>query len=181
MKKIALFGSANPTDDSHYQQQVTALGKLLAPLSCDIYLGATSGLVGDFIAGVKHYENKQCQLNLVVYGDRRYLDTADVDVVSVKPCYFTRLSVLTDCDVYIVLDGQLGTMAETLVSWNQLQARMAFERKIIVLGHKERKKLAFLLDEFIFSKQAYRDFLYFADDATGAYQQVTQVLGVNGK
>lgn len=171
-KKIALFGSANPSDNQHYQSEIEKLGRLLAPHDCDIYLGATTGLVGEFIAGVQSNDDKQCSLQLVVYGDRRYLDTNSVDYVTVKPCYFTRLSVLTDCDVYIVLDGQLGTMAETLVSWNQLQARRAFERQIIVFGDNERKKLQFLLEEFIFSKQAYRDFLVFTDDA----EQVNSAL-----
>lgn len=175
-KKIALFGSANPSDDQHYQSQIEKLGQLLAPLDCDIYLGATTGLVGQFINGVQSNDDKQCSLKLVVYGDRRYLDTSAVDEVTVKPCYFTRLSVLTDCDVYIVLDGQLGTMAETLVSWNQLQARRAFERKIIVYGQNERKKLQFLVEEFIFSKQEYRDFLVFADDAQAVNTALQQVL-----
>ena len=175
-KKIAFFGSANPSEDKYYQAQVKTLGKLLAPLGCEIYLGATSGLVGEFIAGVESHLDKQCILQLVVYGDRRYLDTSAVDNVTVKPCYFTRLSVLTDCDVYIVLDGQLGTMVETLVSWNQLQARRAYERKIIVFGEQERKKLKFLVEEFVFSRQAYRDFLVFCDDAEQVYAELVKVL-----
>ena len=52
-----------------------------------------------------------------------------------------------------------------MVTWNQLQAKMAFERKIIVYGEAERHKLEFLLNEFIFSKQAYRELVEFADDA----------------
>lgn len=175
-KKIAFFGSANSSEDQFYQNQVKQLGELLAPLDCEIYLGATTGLVGEFIAGVESNSDKRCTLQLVVYGDRRYMDTSAVDNVTVKPCYFTRLSVLTDCDVYIVLDGQLGTMVETLVSWNQLQARRAYERKIIVFGEQERKKLQFLLEEFVFSRQAYRDFLVFCDDAEQVHTELVEVL-----
>lgn len=163
--KIAVFGSANHVSDLDYQQQVKQLGTYLSIQDCDLVLGATTGLIGEFIAGVKAAPHKACQLQLVIYGDRRYLATDEVDQVMVKPCYFSRLQVLTDCDRYIVLDGQLGTLAEVLVSWNQLQATRAFERKIIVFGTEQTKKLQFLRDELIFSTPAYRDFIDFAQSA----------------
>ena len=63
-------------------------------------------------------------------------------------------------------------MAETMVTWNQLQAKMAFERKIIVYGEAERDKLEFLLQQFVFSKTAYRELVSFADTP----QQVSHAL-----
>lgn len=176
-KRIAIFGSANLTGSSEYQDSIEVLGDELAQQDVDIYVGSTTGLIGRFLRGA-HREHKNSHIRLVAYGDQRYMNTDDVDELLLKGCYFSRLSVLTSCDLFIVLDGQLGTMAEIMVTWNQLQAKMDFTKKIIIFGQSESHKIHFLLDEFTFSKQAYRDLVYFADSVDDILSAIDAIWSV---
>ncbi|MFT4928584.1 MAG: putative Rossmann-fold nucleotide-binding protein [Phenylobacterium sp.] len=181
---ISIFGSANLSGSVDYHQQINQLGRTLASLEVDIQLGSTTGLLDCFLQGAHSWRNAQTwrtshswkeaqdpnnklkqssTINLVMYGDSRYTTTEYIDQLITKPCYFTRLSLLCDADIFIVLDGQLGTMAETIVSWNQLQANQDFDKKIIIFGQQESRKLHFLLESFTFSKPAYQQLVYFAD------------------
>jgi predicted Rossmann-fold nucleotide-binding protein len=148
---VAIFGSANVTGPAEYQAQIEALGGELATKDIDIFVGSTTGLIGRFLQGV-HKAQKVSHVKLVAYGDQRYMSINDIDELILKDCYFSRLSFLCECEVFIVLDGQLGTMAETMVTWNRLQANKEFNRKIIIFGDVESTKIKFLLDNFIFSK-----------------------------
>lgn len=172
---VAIFGSANLTGPGEYQAQIEALGGELATKDIDIFVGATTGLIGRFLQGV-HKAQKVCHVNLVAYGDQRYMSINDIDELILKDCYFSRLSVLCECEVFIVLDGQLGTMAETMVTWNRLQANKEFNRKIIIFGDVESSKIKFLLDNFVFSKQAYRELVYFGKDVEDVVEMTASML-----
>ena len=172
---VAIFGSANITGTNLYQAQIEALGRELTKQDIDIFVGSTTGLIGRFLQGVYNAE-KVSHINLVAYGDQRYMSDSHIDNLILKECYFTRLSVLCECEVFIVLDGQLGTMAETMVTWNRLQANKEFDRKIIIFGDIESIKIKFLLDNFVFSKQAYRELVYFAKTVEDVMNMTDKIL-----
>ncbi|NQZ08380.1 MAG: hypothetical protein HRT35_14585 [Algicola sp.] len=175
---VAIFGSANVTGTNDYQAQIEALGGELAKKDLDIFVGSTTGLIGRFLEGV-HKAQKVSIVNLVAYGDQRYMSDQHIDNLILKECYFTRLSVLCECEVFIVLDGQLGTMAETMVTWNRLQANKEFDRKIIIFGDIESIKIKFLLNNFVFSKQAYRELVYFAKDVEEVMKMTDKMLALH--
>lgn len=167
--RVAVFGSANLTGQPAYHAQITELGRQLANHRLDIYIGSTTGLINCFLNGLTDGKssaenNVNSNTHLVVYGDQRYTSMDNIDTLIHQDDYFSRLSLLCEADIFIVLDGQLGTMAETIVCWNRLQANMDFNRKIIIFGEQEKTKIEFLLDAFVFSKTAYRELVCFADN-----------------
>ena len=173
---LAVFGSANLCGSTAYRQQITGLGRLLAALDIHLLVGSTTGLLDCLLDGVAQAQGS-IPVSLVAYGDRRYMSVDKVDELIHKDCYFSRLNTLCDADGFVVLDGQLGTMAETMVCWNRLQAARDYRRKLVVFGEQEQRKLAFLQQQFTFSRPEYRQMVCFADSPESVVTQLAPMLG----
>ena len=169
---LSVFGSANPAFDASYTDAVNVLGSQLADLPLDIQMGATSGLMGEFVRGIHQQQQRQAHTCLVVYDDKRYLSDVVTDELCIKDSYFSRLERLCGADVFLVFDGQLGTMAETMVVWNRLQATREFRSKIMVFGHHEQQKIGFLRDRLVFSRPEYRQFIHLVDSGDAVIAQI---------
>jgi len=143
MFRISIFGSSGNSSSADYSRQLIDLGASLSCYRIEIIVGSTTGVVGEVLEGINNGP-KNCKITLVSYGDLRYIDFRKLDQIIQKDDYFSRLRVLCDSDLFITLDGHLGTMAETVVTWNVLQSNMDLRRKILIFGKNEEHKISLL-------------------------------------
>lgn len=162
---ISIFGSSGHPDDVDYYHQLVKLGVFLSDHNIEINVGSTTGVVGAVLEGVNKGCNN-CNVRLISYGDQRYIDGGDYDKLVVKDDYFSRLKLLCESDVFIILDGHLGTMAETMVAWNLMQSQKEFDKKILVFGKNEEKKIRYLSNELSFSNKEYLNVIEVASNVS---------------
>ncbi|MFB3788194.1 MAG: LOG family protein [bacterium] len=137
-KTIAVYGSSGITQDSPAAEQAARAGRLLAAARFKIcnggYMGAMEACsrgaqeAGGMVIGVTCDEFQNRMPNPFLTEEVRTPDLPE------------RISTLMRmADAYVILDGNIGTLAELFLAWNVVA--MGWRKPILVVGEKLKNAL----------------------------------------
>jgi uncharacterized protein (TIGR00730 family) len=136
MKTITVFGGSSPISGSKAYQEAQRLGYLLAKEGYAVQTGGYIGTMEAVSQGAAeaggHIIGVTCD---EIEGWRPVAPNKWVVEEKRCPSLRTRIYVLIDeCDAAIALPGGIGTMAEIMLTWAQLQINPEDHRPLIVIG-----------------------------------------------
>lgn len=135
IRTVAVFGSSTLSPDSEAAGQAERLGEMLAAAGLSIACGGYGGAMEAVCRGAAKVEGKAVGVTCDVFAHREpneYL-TREVPTTDL----LTRITTLMRmANIYIVLDGGIGTLAELFLAWNLLVT--GADKPLIVVGDRLR-------------------------------------------
>lgn len=137
-KTVAVYGSSAITQDSVEAQNAERLGKRLAEAKLQICNGGYRGAMEASSRGAKQAGGQIAGVVCSAFSGRNpnpYL-TEMIETDS----FLDRIATLMRlADAYVVLDGNIGTMAELFLAWNL--AAVGGRKPVIVVGEEMKQAI----------------------------------------
>ncbi|MBN2327760.1 MAG: LOG family protein [Candidatus Omnitrophica bacterium] len=163
-KTVAVYGSSAISQNGAAAQNAERLGRLLAEAKMKICNGGYMGAMEACSRGAREAGGQVVGVICAAFSKRRpnphlteIIDTRDL------PERITTLMRLADA--YIVLDGNIGTMAELFLAWNV--AATGWDKPVLVVGDS-MKKAVFELQAHTEISEKQLAMLTFVDDVDRA-------------
>jgi len=143
--RVTIFGSSRLRRGSHWYNQVRRLATELSALGCDIVTGAGPGLMEAANEGVRLGDPKRRtrSFGLAIDLESEPGPNPFVEKLYQHRTFFSRLHhfVLLS-SAFVVVPGGIGTTLETMLIWQLLQVRHAFDTPLVLIGPMWRDLVA---------------------------------------
>jgi hypothetical protein len=179
MKRIAIFGGANPLPGQPAYQQAHRLGELLGKAGYTVMTGGYIGTMeavsrgaaeaGAYVIGVTCVEIENYRP-----GGANPWVKEEIRTQAMRDRIFTMMST---CDAALALPGGIGTLAEIALTWNYLAINAISPCPLILIGQGWQDTLhAFFhaLGEYV--PEHGRGWLSFVPDVDSAAGRLTELL-----
>ena len=136
--RIAVFGSSSITQDSKAAQQAETLGRFLAQAEFTVCNGGYMGAMEACSRGAFQAGGRVIGVTCAQFADRKpnpYL-SEEIQTADLPERLITLVRL---ADAFVVLDGNIGTLAECFLAWNLLA--MGEKRPLLVVGEAMRQAL----------------------------------------
>jgi uncharacterized protein (TIGR00730 family) len=130
-KTIAVYGSSAISQNSHEAQQAEQLGKLLAQAQFKICNGGYTGVMEACSRGA-HSANGQITGVICAAFAKRSPNPYLTETINTNDLLERITALMRLADAYIVLDGNIGTMAELMLSWNLVAT--GWDKPVLIVG-----------------------------------------------
>ncbi len=137
-RTVAVFGGSAVRADAPLAEEARELGRLLAAAGYRVCNGGYTGVMEAVSQGAQAAGGEVLGVTCAAFSERRpnpYL-TGEIQAPDLLERIATLMRV---ADAYIVLDGNIGTLAELFLSWNL--AATGGAKPIVVVGKKLRLAL----------------------------------------
>ncbi len=137
-KTVAVFGSSAINQDSDAALEAERLGRLLAEANLKICNGGYMGVMEACSRGARGANG---QITGVVCSafSRRQPNPYLTGIVEARDLPDRIATLMRMADAYIVLDGNIGTLAELFVAWNVVAT--GWNRPVLVVGEGLKQAL----------------------------------------
>jgi uncharacterized protein (TIGR00725 family) len=169
MSVTVFFGSGSICENDSTYKEAMLLGQEVASLGLDLATGGYGGVMEAALRGAAGYNVKRIGVTCNFFKDK-YPNEFLSDEIKTKN-YFERLEILIDIgDIFIVLEGESGTLLEVAAVIALLERKIIFDRQIILIGAKWKQ----IIEVFDFAH--YNSNIFVADniiEATSIIKNLT--------
>jgi uncharacterized protein (TIGR00730 family) len=173
--RVTVFGGSQPKPNDPAYQEALELGRMLGSCGHMVFTGGYIGMMeavsrganecGGHVVGVTCDEIESWRPvtpNRWVQEEMRY------------PTLRQRMyALIENCDAAMALPGGIGTLAEIVVMWTQLQTRATQPRPLILIGQGWRDTVDQLFSsQGLYIAEKDREWLMFAPDVHAAVQML---------
>ena len=138
VKTIAVYGSSGISQESESAQRACRLGRLLAENGFRICNGGYTGVMEACSRGAREaggHVTGVCCDTFITRSPNPYL----TEIIQTRDLLERITTLMRLSDAYIVLDGNIGTLAELFLAWNLIA--IGWTRPLIVVGADMRNAL----------------------------------------
>lgn len=141
---VAVFGGSGVPQESQAAKEARRLGRLLAEAGYRVSNGGYMGVMEACSRGAREAGGYVIGVTCAQFADRKPNPHLDEEIC--EPDLTARIATLMRIsDAYIVLDGQIGTLAELFLAWNLIH--MGWKKPLIVVGASMRRVLDTLAEQ----------------------------------
>ena len=178
-KRISVFGSSLPQPGEPAYEQARKLGRYLAEAGFEVINGGYAGTMEAVSRGAAeaggHVIGITCEeIEAWRPGKANHWVKEEWRV----PTLHDRLhAIVTQCDAAIALPGGIGTLAEIVVMWSQMQTQAIPARPLVLIGSGWRTTFdALFTSQGDYIRPPFRALLSFAPDVARGFQHIQRAV-----
>ena len=182
IKRVSVFGSANPKPDTEAYQEAYQLGKLLGAAGLTVLTGGYAGTMEAVSRGASEQGGHIIGVTSDAIESYRPIKP-NAWVAEEWRCATLqeRLDKLVaNCDAAFALPGGVGTLLEICLTWNQLVIHSITPKPLILIGtgwHKIMETFFNELGEYVAMEN--REYIAFAPDPESAFTLLGSFLNLS--
>ncbi len=184
MRRVTVFGGAQPRPGDEAYQQALRLGALLGSAGYTVLTGGYIGTMEAVSRGAAenggHVIGVTCE-EIEAWRPLRANPWVQEEI-HFKTLRQRLFALIENCDAAVVMPGGVGTLAELAEMWSHLQTGSIPPRPLILVGVRWRN----VLDQFfnslgLFVPEKYRQLLSFAENVDQAFGMLQSWNGTSAK
>lgn len=160
-KTVAVFGSSAINQDSDAALEAERLGRRLAEAKLKICNGGYMGVMEACSRGARQANGRIAGVVCSAFS-RRQPNPYLTEIVETRDLPDRIATLMRMADAYIVLDGNIGTLAELFVAWNV--AAIGWNKPVLVVG-EDMKQALYGLQPFTEIREEQLELLTFVKNA----------------
>lgn len=143
LPRVAVFGSSKAGADSVPAGLAEALGRELARAGYAVLTGGYGGVMEAASKGAHGAGGEAIGVTSAVFADRKAGNPYLTGIRHTQTLPERLLTLISEADAFVVLDGGVGTLAELFLAWNLLV--LGDTRPLVVVGEGMRAAVEGLL------------------------------------
>jgi uncharacterized protein (TIGR00730 family) len=173
--RISVFGGSSPKPGEEAYLEAYRLGKLIGEAGYTVLTGGYIGTMEAVSRGTAESGGKV--IGVTCDQIETWRDIPPNEWIQ-EEMRFTTLqerlfAIIENCDAALVLPGGIGTMAELVVMWSQMQTRAIQPRDLIIIGPVWRNLFERFIDQSAeYIPESDRNLIKFVPDAETAFQML---------
>jgi hypothetical protein len=151
-KKVAVFGSARVEENTNLYNASVKLGKFIVENGWIAVTGGGPGIMKAVNFGAVSAcpdDKTVCSIAQAIYLPFEQGVNEYVQEYEEHETFYSRLKTFSDCDLFVVLPGGIGTLLEMAMIYQLVQAQHIDKKKIICVGRMWRSLKSWIEEEML--------------------------------